>query len=93
MNGLPGHGAAVREQGVNSLNHDAEIERLIALGPEAQGDIDDTLLQDNLHLSLLERLEAASRAAQGVETIRAAMRRALHDRRIRELPDRPDAPR
>jgi hypothetical protein len=54
-----------------------EIDRLVALGPDAQGDVDESLLRDNLRLSPAQRLEAASMAANGVETLRAALQRAL----------------
>ena len=52
----------------------AVIEWLLSLGPEAQGEIDESLLRDNLRLSPLERLEAASRAADAVEHLRAGLR-------------------
>jgi hypothetical protein len=52
----------------------SEIEWLLSLGPEAQGEIDETFLRDNLRLSPVERLEAASRAADAVEKLRAGLR-------------------
>jgi hypothetical protein len=52
----------------------AEIEWLLSLGPEAQDDIDESLLRDNLRLTPLERLEAANRAANAVEQLRAGLR-------------------
>lgn len=52
------------------------IAWLAALGPEAQGEIDETLLEDNLQLSPYERLRAASEAATQLERLRRAMARA-----------------
>ena len=51
-----------------------EIERLCSLGPEAQGEIDDSLLRANLQLTACERLAAAARAADGVAALRAGLR-------------------
>jgi hypothetical protein len=51
-----------------------ELARLSALGPEAQGDVDETLLLANLALTPLERLRAAGEAAGQVETLRRAVR-------------------
>lgn len=78
---------------VSSESHAAaslqdEIDRLCALGPEAQGDSDDSLLQENLRLTPCERLEAAGLAADAVEALRAAVAQL---RRIRELRTRSDA--
>lgn len=56
----------------------AEIEWLLSLGPEAQGEIDESLLRDNLRLSPLERLKAAGRAADAVEQLRDGLQRARH---------------
>ncbi|HEX9783704.1 MAG TPA: hypothetical protein VGA56_13355 [Opitutaceae bacterium] len=54
------------------------INRLASLGPEAQGDIDETLLRENLARTPLERLLAANEAAEQVEELRRAMKAAGH---------------
>lgn len=56
----------------------AEIEWLLSLGPEAQGEIHEFLLRDNLRRLPLERLKAASRAADAIERLGAGLR--LQDR-------------
>ena len=56
----------------------AEIARLAALGPEAQGDVDETLLLENLRLSPLERLIAANQSAAQIEQLQRAMAAAGH---------------
>lgn len=51
----------------------ASIEPLAKLGPEAQGDIDESLLVENLKRSPFDRLVAASEAASQVEQLQHAM--------------------
>lgn len=55
-----------------------DIERLAALGPEAQGDIDETLLLENLERTPFERLQAVSEAARQIELLQQAVKAAGH---------------
>lgn len=51
---------------------------MVALGPEAQGDVDESLLVENLKLTPLQRLIAASDAANQIEQLQHAMNAAGH---------------
>jgi len=51
----------------------ALIERLATLGPEVQGNIDESLLVENLKLTPFERLIAAGEAAGQIEQLQRAM--------------------
>lgn len=55
-----------------------EIARLLTLGPEAQGEVDESLLRSNLALSPAERLQAANETARQIEILQLAMKAATH---------------
>lgn len=57
-------------------NRSALLEELASLGPESQGDVDETILRENLERTPAQRLIEASRAATQVEELQAAMRAA-----------------
>jgi hypothetical protein len=61
-----------------SAGTSAEIARLVALGPEAQGDVDDTVLLANLARTPAERLRAAGEMAAQIETLQRAVQAAIH---------------
>lgn len=52
------------------------LAQLLALGPEAQGEQDESLLLANLALTPLQRLEAMSQAATQIEMLRQAVNNA-----------------
>jgi hypothetical protein len=62
----------------NEPHKSASIESLANLGPEAQGDVDESLLVENLKLSPLDRLVAASEAVGQVEQLQRAMSLSTH---------------
>lgn len=51
-----------------------ELRRLQSLGPEAQGDVDTSLLEANLRLTPLQRIEACQRAVSQVAELQVAMK-------------------
>ena len=55
-------------------NKSGRLNELLSLGPEAQGEIDETLLQENLKRTPAERLIEAGRAATQIEQLREALR-------------------
>lgn len=55
-------------------NRSALLNELVSLGPEAQGNIDDSILLENLASTPAQRLIEASRAATQIEVLREAMR-------------------
>ena len=56
------------------MNRSALLAELISLGPEAQGDIDVSILRENLARTPAQRLIEASRAATQIEQLKDAMR-------------------
>lgn len=60
------------------FTHDAEIARLAQLDAGAQGDVDVTLLEANLRLTPLERIEACQQAVEQVAQLQQAMKAARH---------------
>ena len=54
------------------------IGDLAALGPDAQGEIDESLLRDNLARTPLQRLQGVNEAATQIEQLRRAMKIAGH---------------
>lgn len=71
----PGH---VSSSNLHSDSDVEELRRLAALGPDAQGDVDWTLIEANLKLSPRERIEACQQAAAQVQQLQTAMREALN---------------
>lgn len=60
-----------------SVANDSELlKRLVSLGPEAQGDVDESILRENLERTPAQRLIEASRAATQIEELQAATRAA-----------------
>lgn len=55
-------------------NRSALLNEVVSLGPEAQGNIDDSILLENLASTPAQRLIEASRAATQIEVLREAMR-------------------
>lgn len=55
-------------------NRAALLNELISLGPEAQGDVDTSVLRENLSRTPAQRLIEASRATTQIERLREAMR-------------------
>jgi hypothetical protein len=52
----------------------ALIKTLAALTPESQGDIDVSLIEENLRLTPAQRIQAACRAATDLEILRSALK-------------------
>lgn len=55
-------------------NRSALLNELISLGPDAQGNIDESILRENLARTPAQRLIEASRAATQIERLKEAMR-------------------
>ena len=55
-------------------NRSGLLNELFLLGPEAQGDIDESILWENLARTPAQRLIEASRAATQIENLKEAMR-------------------
>lgn len=55
-------------------NRAALLNELISLGPEVQGNVDESILRENLARTPAQRLIEASRAATQIERLKEAMR-------------------
>ena len=62
----------------SAANETDLLQRLQTLGPEAQGETDESVIRDNLALTPFQRLQAMSNAATQIEQLRKAMKAADH---------------